>query len=171
MTTTDKRCGTIEFHGLDTEHAVYFYEQDFYPLSNFSSFSLLWEGIRFPTSEHAYHWEKFYPGTRDGSGKWVRDEILDATSAHEAFKLAEGWSGLRRIDWDKRKVSVMRNILRAKAAQHEYVRRKLLATGARTLVENSWRDSFWGWGPQGDGENWLGRLWMEIRSELATEAK
>lgn len=33
-------------------------------------------------------------------------------------------------------------------------------------VENSWRDDFWGWGPNRDGQNMLGRLWMEIRAEL-----
>jgi ribA/ribD-fused uncharacterized protein len=64
------------------------------------------------------------------------------------------------------KVDIMRDILRAKADQHEYVRRKLLATGDRELIEDSWRDDFWGWGPNRDGQNMLGKLWMEIRSEL-----
>jgi ribA/ribD-fused uncharacterized protein len=63
-------------------------------------------------------------------------------------------------------VGVMRCLLRAKADQHEYVRRKLLATGERELIEDSWRDSFWGWGPTKDGQNMLGRLWMEIREEI-----
>ena len=40
-----------------------------------------------------------------------------------------GAPALRRPDWDVVKVEVMRNILRAKADQHEYVRRKLLITG------------------------------------------
>lgn len=94
----------MELHGLDTERAVFFYEQDFYVLSNFSAFSLKWQGRHFPTSEHAYHWEKFTPGTRDEHGLFVRDRILEAVSAHEAFKLAEGWKPLRRSDWDSVKV-------------------------------------------------------------------
>ena len=49
------------------------------------------------------------------------------------------------------------------------MRRKLLATGDRTLIENSWRDDFWGWGPNRDGQNMLGRLWMEVRAELREE--
>lgn len=159
----------MELHGLDTECAVFFYEQDFYVLSNFSAFSLKWQGRRFPTSEHAYHWEKFAPGTRDEHGLFVRDRILNAVSAHEAFKLAEGWKPLRRPDWDSVKVDTMRGILLAKARQHPYVLRKLLATGDRTLIENSWRDDFWGWGPNQDGKNWLGRLWMEVREELRAE--
>ncbi|WP_411543268.1 NADAR domain-containing protein, partial [Escherichia coli] len=48
-----------------------------------------------------------------------------------------------------------------RADQHEYVRRKLLATGNRCLIENSWRDDFWGWGPNRDGKNMLGTLWMK----------
>lgn len=157
----------MELHKLDTEHQVFFYEQDFYVLSNFSAFNLLWKGRLFPTSEHAYHWEKFEQGARSDDGKYVRDIIKIAASAHEAFKLAEGWKALRRQDWDDVKVDVMRDILWAKVVQHEYVRRKLLATGARELIEDSWRDDFWGWGPNRDGQNMLGKLWMEIRCELA----
>lgn len=157
--------GAIECHGLDTETEVFFYEQDFYVLSNFSAFSIKWCGCRFPTSEHAYHWAKFTPGQTAGK-VFCRDAILDALSAHDAFKLAEQWKPLRRHDWDAVKVATMHEILHAKAAQHEYVRRKLLATGDRCLIENSWRDDFWGRGPNRDGKNMLGTLWMRVRAEL-----
>ena len=43
-------------------------------------------------------------------------------------------------------------------------------TGDRTLIENSWRDDFWGWGPNRDGQNMLGKLWMEVRAELTPNA-
>ena len=157
----------MELHGLDTETHVFFYEQDFYVLSNFSAFNLEWEGLVFPTSEHAYHWEKF--GIDDAAD--VLHAIHSAPSAHEAFKIAERNKHLRRPDWDAVKVEKMRGILRAKADQHEYVRRKLLATGDRALVENSWRDDFWGWGADGCGHNMLGKLWMEVRAELRAAAE
>lgn len=156
--------------GLDTHDRVCFYEQDFYVLSNFSAFRLRWKGYDFDTSEHAYHWDKF-----DWSGDartpifqlWrAQDGIKLSRSAHDAFKVAERNAIFRRSDWNAVRVDVMRQILRAKVEQHEYVRRKLLATGERELVENSWRDSFWGWGPNRDGQNQLGKLWMEIRAEL-----
>lgn len=157
----------VECHGLDTPERVCFYEQDFYVLSNFSSFSIKWEGLRFDTSEHLYHWLKF---ATSADGKSPRPTIADAVkaapSAHEAFKLAERNRQHRRADWDAVKVGLMREVLWAKVLQHEYVRRKLLATGDRELVENSWRDDFWGWGPNRDGQNMLGRLWMEVRAEL-----
>jgi ribA/ribD-fused uncharacterized protein len=150
-------------HKLDNDQQVFFYEQDFYVLSNFSAFALIWKDLRFDTSEAAYHWEKF-PDT-----PYIRHEIITAPSAHEAFKVAERNKALRRADWDLVKMLVMRDILREKARQHEYVRRKLLATGDRELVEDSWRDSVWGWGPNRDGLNLLGKLWMEVREELRRE--
>src|ERR1700761_5973339 len=145
---------------LDTNDEVYFYEQDFYVLSNFSAFSLMWDGFRFDTAEAAYHYEKF-PRFPD-----IRKAIRDAKSAHEAFKLAETFKHLARKNWKAVRVEVMRDILEAKVEQHEYVKRNLLATGDRNLIENSWRDSFWGWGENRDGKNMLGRLWMDIRSNL-----
>ena len=156
---------TIECHGLDTPERVCFYEQDFYALSNFSAFTVRINGRTFPTSEHAYHFFKF----KDHAIGYAL-AVLDAPSAHEAFKIAERHKADRRPDWDAVKVDIMRDILRAKVAQHEYVRRKLLATGDRELVENSWRDDFWGWGPNQDGRNALGKLWMEIRAELRANA-
>ena len=149
-----------ELRGLDTAQRVRFYEHDFYVLSNFSAFTLLWRGRRWDTSEAAYHSEKF-PNLPE-----LYDLIRDAPSAHEAYKIAERNKPLRRPDWDSVKVDIMRGILRAKAKQHEYVRRKLLDTGDRELVEDSWRDDFWGWGPDRNGQNMLGRLWMEVRDEL-----
>jgi ribA/ribD-fused uncharacterized protein len=146
-------------HKLDSNQQVFFYEQEFYVLSNFSSFALVWRGKRFDTSEAAYHWEKF-PGEPG-----ILAQILGAMSAHDSYKIAETNRARRRRGWDDVKVGVMRDILRAKVEQHEYVRRKLLETGDRELIEDSWRDDFWGWGQNRYGENMLGRLWMDIRSE------
>lgn len=146
---------------LDTDSFVLFYENDFYPLSNFSSFRVTYETIDFDTAEHAYHWMKFR------ASHWlVKDQIEEARSAHDAYKIAQSYRSYRREDWDDVKLDIMRRIIRAKAEQHEYVRRKLLATGDRILVEDSWRDDFWGWGENKRGLNWLGRLWMELRAEL-----
>lgn len=158
---------TIECHGLDTPERVCFYEQDFYVLSNFSAFSVCWAGHRFPTSEHLYHWLRFSTGCDlHPMAKHIAQAILEAPSAHEAFKLAQEFKGKQRKDWDEVKVRLMTDVLRAKAGQHEYVRRKLQATGDRELVENSWRDDFWGWGPNKDGQNMLGQCWMTVRNEM-----
>jgi ribA/ribD-fused uncharacterized protein len=146
---------------LDTETQVFFYEQDHYYLSNFSAFRVLWKGREFDTSEAAYHWEKFMPNEIG-----IAHMIRTAQSAHEAFKIAEHYKSVRRSDWDEVKVGIMGGILRAKADQHEYVQRKLLETGDRILIENSWRDDFWGWGPNRYGRNMLGKCWMQVRADL-----
>lgn len=151
-------------HGADTDTHVFFYERDFYVLSNFSAFAVMYNALDFPTSEHAYHWMKFNAPGDDQHD--IRARIRLARSAHDAFKIAEKHKVDRRADWDEVKADVMLDILRVKAAQHEYVRRKLIATGDRILVEDSWRDDVWGWGPNRDGQNLLGKLWMQVRSEL-----
>lgn len=154
-------------HKLDTDKQVFFYEQDFYVLSNFSAFTLQWRGKRFDTSEAAYHFEKFqaYHGPRPENATSIQEAILKAPSAHEAYVIATLYKEYRRPDWDDVKVGIMDQILRAKYSQHGYVRRKLMATGFRELVEDSWRDDFWGWGENKDGQNMLGKLWMQIRAE------
>lgn len=159
MTDRDER-----LEGLPTKGEVDFYEREFYPLSNFSAFRLRWCGRWFDTSEQAYHWEKFQDRIE------IRTEIRLALSAYEAFKLAERHRAERRPDWDDIKVDIMRGIIRAKADQHEYVRRKLMETGDRPLVEGSWRDDFWGIGPNRDGQNMLGKLWMELRADFRAAA-
>src|SRR4030067_398029 len=103
-------------HKLDTDKQVFFYEQDFYVLSNFSAFSIKWQGRRFPTSEHAYHWEKFAPGTQDEHGLFVRARILEAYSAHDAFTLAEGWQPRGGKSWLGRLWMDVREELRAEDA-------------------------------------------------------
>jgi predicted NAD-dependent protein-ADP-ribosyltransferase YbiA (DUF1768 family) len=60
----------------------------------------------------------------------------------------------------------MKEILREKVRQHPYVLKKLIESGNKELIEDSWRDDFWGWGPNKDGKNMLGKLWMEIREEV-----
>lgn len=70
-----------------------------------------------------------------------------------------------RSDWEEVKLGVMEGLLREKFSDPE-LRRKLLATGERELVEgNDWGDSFWGV-CAGRGKNHLGRLLMKLREEL-----
>jgi ribA/ribD-fused uncharacterized protein len=142
---------------------VFFYEHEFYVFSNFSSFMLEWKGKLWPTSEHAYHSEKF----EDES---MKEEIRNARSAHAALKYAEANKDKRKENWDEIKLQVMKEILHAKVEQHPYVLKKLLESGDRELIEDSWRDSYWGWGPDKDGENHLGKLWMEVRKEVVEKA-
>jgi len=120
---------------------------------------LTWKGREYMTSEHVYHTERF-------ESPDVREAIRACRSAHDAFKLAQKLKYQQRSDWDAVKVGLMKEILLAKYYQHEYVQKKLKDSGSRVLIEDSWRDDFWGWGEHKDGKNQLGKLWMEIRTEI-----
>lgn len=146
-------------HGLDNEKQIFFYEQEFYAFSNFSSFKLMWKGYDWMTSEHAYHSEKF-------DNPEIIEALKNTRSAHDAMKLAYANKDKYRKDWENIKLGTMKKILRSKVEQHPYVKKKLLESGDKELIENSWRDSYWGWGPNKDGENHLGKLWMEVRNEV-----
>lgn len=138
-----------------------FYEREFYPLSNFSSFQVYWRGRRWPTAEQAYQAAHFFDTAPD-----LVEEIFNARSAHEAFKIAKANADKAPKNWDEIKIELMEDICRHKLEQHEYVRAKLLQTLDIKLVEDSPKDDFWGWGPNRDGKNELGKVWMKLRAEI-----
>ncbi|MEK7635373.1 MAG: NADAR family protein [Patescibacteria group bacterium] len=146
-------------HRLDNEKQILFYENEFYVFSNYSSFALEWKDKLYPTSEHAYHSEKF-------EDENLKEQIRNARSAHDSQKFSEANKDKYREDWGDVRVQIMKEILRAKVEQHPYVKKKLLESDGKELIEDSWRDNFWGWGPNKDGQNQLGKLWMEIREEF-----
>lgn len=138
-----------------------FYEREFYPLSNFSSFQVEWNGRTWPTSEHAYQAAHFF----DTAPNLV-EEIYRARSAHEAYTTAKANAEHAPPDWEEKKSAIMSDICWHKLIQHSYVQRKLLQTGEFPLVEDSPKDEFWGWGSDGNGRNELGRIWMKLRDFL-----
>lgn len=70
-----------------------------------------------------------------------------------------------RSDWNKVKDDVMLELLRLKFAIPD-LRDKLLATENATLIEgNTWGDTYWGV-CRGIGDNTLGVLLMQVRSEI-----
>jgi hypothetical protein len=74
-----------------------------------------------------------------------------------------------RKDWRDVREDVMRRALRAKFTQHDALRAFLLATGDDELVEDADWDSFWGNGPDGKGDNVLGKMLVELREDLRGE--
>lgn len=147
------------YHGFDNEKQVFFYENEYYCLSNFSSFAVEENGILYMTSEHLYHCRKF-------ENEKIKQDIINSKSAHEAQRIAVKNKDEVVSSWNDIRLGKMKEILMLKLNQHPYVKKKLLDTGDREIIENSWRDDFWGWGENKDGQNMLGKLWMEIRGEV-----
>ena len=75
-----------------------------------------------------------------------------------------------RKDWESVKVAVMRTAVLSKFTQYEELRMLLLSTGERKIVEHTTNDSYWGDGGDNSGKNMLGRILMEIRSQLREQA-
>ncbi len=150
---------------MNKKKPVLFYPPEFYPLDNFSSFSVtLEDGITYPTSEHAYQASKFFSTDQN-----IVEKIRNSKSAHEAKKIAHTYEEKWRKDWYEKRLEIMKEILLRKIQQNPYVKKKLLQTEDRIIIENSKKDLFWGSGENGDGENHLGKLWMEIRERIKME--
>lgn len=143
----------------DFRGPILFYEPKFYMFSNFSAFTVRYHEHEWPTAEHAYQAAKF--DERD-----IKIMIKRAPSAYEAKKIARGFDDEKREDWHTVKLSIMKEIVHAKFSQHPYIQKKLLETGMREIIENSPEDAFWGWGPDENGENHLGKIWMQLRAGM-----
>jgi ribA/ribD-fused uncharacterized protein len=140
---------------------VAFYEREFYCFSNFSSFAVRWRGKTWPTSEHAYQAAHFFK-----TAPALAIKIHQARSAHEAYKLAKANAAKAPKNWGKIKISIMEDIVEHKLKQNPYVMRKLKQVGKKLIVEDSPKDSFWGWGPKRNGRNELGKVWMRLRDKI-----
>lgn len=137
------------------------FEGKYYFLSNFSQSTIVYEGITYPTVEHAFQAAK-------SKSNLVRQEIAGAPTPSRAKHL--GRSVRLRSDWEDVKYQVMENCLRAKFAIPE-LKEMLLATGDEELIEGTWwHDQCWGVcycdQHKGEGQNHLGKLLMKIREEL-----
>ena len=143
------------------DEVIGFYPRKFYPFDNFSSFKVEWNGYLFASVEEAYQAASFM-----GSDEELVEKIKKSHSADEAQRIAYANRDKRREDWDDVKISIMEELLRLKIEQNPYVKKKLLQTEDYMIVEDSPKDDFWGWGPNRNGQNNLGKLWMKLRKEL-----
>ncbi len=124
-------------------------------LSNFWPASVYYEGVNYPSSEHAYQAAKSLNQT---------DRVCIAQlTAGQAKRAGQGLT--IRPDWEEVKESVMEDILRIKFS-HPDLQKKLLETDTLYLEEtNTWGDTYWGV-CRGAGQNKLGHILMKIRTEL-----
>lgn len=126
-------------------------------LSNFWPCDIEYEGIKYPSTEHAFQAAK----TLDVRTRQLMSKLPTPGKAKRYGKHIE-----LRNDWEQVKIGVMREILQQKFSRHEDLEKLLLETGDQELVEgNTWGDKFWGV-CDGEGQNHLGKLLMEIRKDL-----
>ncbi len=141
----------IHFYSVNDEYGEF---------SNFALYSISLRKKSWPTSEHYFQAQKF-------KDKKHQEEIRKAKSPMLAARMGRDRKRKLRRDWESAKVAVMREALVAKFTQHDELRELLLSTGNAKLVEHTANDDWWGDGGDGSGRNMLGRLLMELRTELA----
>ncbi|MCZ1014860.1 GTP cyclohydrolase II [Streptomyces noursei] len=130
-------------------------------LSNYYPVVVDFEGVFYPSVEHAYQAGKC-------TDVGIRSRIRSTLDPDRAKEL--GRTYLDRSDWDDIKVPVMRQLVAAKFSV-PYLRERLLESGDALLVEgNTWGGTFWGM-CEGVGENVMGRILMDLREELQKEQR
>lgn len=132
---------------------------DFGFLSNFYPSVIYVDGLKYASVEHAYQAAK-------SSDPSTRELIRGAKTSAIAKKL--GKSVQLRPDWESTKIELMRVLVRKKF-DNPFLKPLLLATGDAELIEgNTWNDTTWGV-CRGVGQNWLGKILMQVRDELAAQ--
>lgn len=127
-----------------------------YFLSNFYMAPVTYEGITYTNNEAAFQAQKC-----DNCADRAAFADLDPSRAKK-----KGRHVRLRKDWENVKRTVMYELLTAKFTQNPVLRVKLQATGTAHLEEgNTWGDRIWGT-VDGVGENWLGKLLMQVRTDL-----
>lgn len=124
-------------------------------LSNFHPTFVKYEGVVYPNSECAFQAAKSLDINE-------RLKFVNLTGG-QAKRLGRKIS--LRSDWETVKLDIMKEILREKF-KNPKLASKLIATNNQMLEEgNTWGDSYWGT-CNGVGKNHLGKILMEIRSEI-----
>jgi ribA/ribD-fused uncharacterized protein len=141
---------------------IYFHKrgEKYYEFSTMYQATMVIDGKEWPSVKNYYYAKKY-------AATYVQANFENFKTPQEAVSLAESPVGkeLKCLGWtDEVKLDVMRVGLRHKFEQHSDLANLLLSTGNRQLMNNS-ASSFWGY-DGGEGQNWLGKLLMEVRSKL-----
>ena len=114
--------------------------------------------------------ESLYQAAKFADRPDVQQRIAEAPTPKEAAAIGRTPGLGIDPDWNAQRVDVMRWVLRCKReANRRKIDAVLAVTGERPIVEVSKRDAWWGARPVADryeGDNVLGRLWMELRQHL-----
>jgi ribA/ribD-fused uncharacterized protein len=144
----------------DIAYEISSFSGDWRFLSNFWPVTVIWEGVEYPSVEHAYQASKtINPMER---------ELVRLAETPGRAKRAGRQVTLRK-DWEEVRLAVMTELVTLKFSQ-EPLRSRLLDTGDAAIAEgNNWGDTFWGINQFNIGRNHLGRILMEVREQLKTE--
>ena len=143
---------------------IYFYKVDaaYGCFSNFSPHSIELDEQEWATVEHYYQAHKFQ-GTKF---EYLMAEIQAAATPELAAKIGRDPKHQPHPEWDLNKCAVMYRAIWRKFSDHLEIQQILVETGSAEIIEDSLVDYFWGCGSDRSGQNQLGLILMQIRSQL-----
>lgn len=128
-------------------------------LSNFYIVPILYLQRTYPSVEHAYQAQK------SDSQAWKEYCANPMTTPYDVKK--DSYKQQLVPNWDNIKLGIMDTLLRIKFNTPELMNKLLETRDADIQEGNNWNDTFWGVDLlTGQGHNHLGRLIMDIRSDL-----
>jgi N-glycosidase YbiA len=144
--------------------SIYFYQVDapYGCFSNFSAHSIELADKNWATVEHYYQAHKFQ-GTKF---EYLMAEIQAAPTPELAAKIGRNPEHQPHPDWNLRKCELMYRAVWQKFSQHLDIQQILLSTLDAEIIEDSPVDYFWGCGIDRTGTNQLGRILMQVRTDL-----
>lgn len=131
--------------------------------SPYTSHAIELNGVLYSTVEHAYQCQRY-------ENPEIINEIKSATSPVKAWQISSKYKQLSKPDFQSKKVEIMKELMRQKALQHQEVMQALLDSADLKIVKHIYTyppgDGFWDDGQSGEGQNIMGKIWMELRDEF-----
>lgn len=146
--------GVVKFSRTEPQYKEF---SPYYPVK------LTIDGKIWPTAEHYFQAMKF-PDNPE-----YQELIRAAKTPAQAKKLGKTEAIPIRNDWHMYREQVMADVLHHKFAVPK-LRDVLLGTGDNVILYTSLSDNFWGLGKKGTGQNKLGELLMQTRTDLRNAA-
>ncbi|KIJ12038.1 hypothetical protein PAXINDRAFT_83502 [Paxillus involutus ATCC 200175] len=144
----------------------YHVNDPYYGFTNFSPDPVEYQGKRYPTSEHLFQSLKFL----DHRPELAEHIRTCSNRPRVVFDETHRFNPEVRPDWLRVRIEMMDMVLWHKFTQNKHLKEDLLSTGDAELVEDSDKDAFWGVGPDGNGENQLGKALQKLREKLRDDA-
>ena len=137
-------------------------EEEYEYLSNFypAKFTLI--DIEFSNVEQYFQYMKamFFNDVE------TANKILQTSSPSIAKSLGREIENFDEYEWERKNIQIMYDGVLAKFLQNKDLAYNLLQTGSSLLVEgNQWQDDYWGV-VNGEGQNNLGIILMQVRNIL-----
>ncbi len=144
-------------------------------LSNFYKAPFAYNRQWWPTAEHLFFALQYNDKASTIS---MLDNESDSILIREHIRTlptpqaAKAWAKEHRDGQNgKDHLALMRMVTMLKYSQNPDLAHRLIATGEQELVHDApWGDTYWG-RKDGVGQNWQGRIIMEIRAQLAAWMK